>query len=139
MIEHLNGTHYDKQFLECLSALKKTTLSKDAFGAILRTRLARRVDTVVVVVDDKVVATAAIIIENKFYGNVGHIEDVATHPDFRGKGFGASVVNQCLVIAKQNHCYKVILDCADKNVEFYEHLGFHKFENQMRMNLDITT
>lgn len=138
MIEHLNGTHYDKQFLECLSALKKVELTRDAFGDILRTRLSRRVDTVVVVVDDKVVATAAILIEPKFYGNVGHIEDVATLESQRGRGFGRMAVEECLQTARRELCYKVILDCADHNVDWYTKLGFYRFENQMRMNLEPT-
>jgi len=135
MIEHLNGTHYDKGFLQCLSALKPTTLTRDAFGDILRHRIAHRVETVVVVVDDTVVATAAVQIEPKFYGNVGHIEDVATLETQRGRGFGAMAVRECCELAKRGLCYKVILDCADHNVEFYAKLGFFKFENQMRMNL----
>ena len=135
MIEHLNGTHYDKGFLECLSALKPTELTRDAFGDILRHRLSRRVDTVVVVVDDKIVATAAILVEPKFYGNVGHIEDVATLESQRGRGFGRMAVEECLQVARANLCYKVILDCADHNVDWYTKLGFFKFENQMRINL----
>lgn len=135
MIEHLNGTHYDKGFLLCLSALKQTSLTRDQFGDILRHRLTHRIDTVVVVVDDKVVATAAIQIEPKFYGNVGHIEDVATLESYRGRGFGRMAVEECVQVARQNGCYKVILDCADHNVDWYTKLGFFKFENQMRMNL----
>lgn len=134
-VENLNGTHYDKGFLECLSALKPTTLTPERFGEILRQRLAHRVETVVVLVDGIVVATAAIIIEPKFYGNVGHIEDVATHPDYRGRGFGKNAVAACLEIARSRRCYKCILDCADKNVDFYTKIGFRRFEQQMRIDL----
>jgi glucosamine-phosphate N-acetyltransferase len=137
MIEHLNGTHYDKGFMQCLSALKKTELTRDAFGDILRHRLAHRVDTVVVVVDDKIVATAAVMVEPKFYGNVGHIEDVATLADYRGRGFGRMAVTECIKVCRDNLCYKVILDCADHNVDWYTKLGFFKFENQMRMNITL--
>lgn len=134
-VERLAGPHYEQGFLDTLSVLKPTDLTKDAFGDILRDRLARRITTFVGIVGDRVVTTAAIIIEPKFYGNVGHIEDVATHSKFGGHGFARTVIQECLDFARDAKCYKVILDCADKNVAFYEKLGFYKFESQMRMNL----
>ena len=134
-LSRLTGADYDRGFLETLSALKPINLTRDGFGNVLRDRLRRRIETVVAIEKGKVVATGAIFIEPKFYGNVGHIEDVVTDPAYRGNGYGAAVVNECINIARQHSCYKVILDCADKNVDWYSKLGFYKFENQMRINL----
>jgi glucosamine-phosphate N-acetyltransferase len=38
-------------------------------------------------------------------------------------------------IAAQCGCYKVILDCAEHNVKFYEKCGFLRKELQMAMYL----
>ena len=42
-----------------------------------------------------------------------------------------SIIEQLKVIAQAHKCYKVILDCNEKNQGFYEKLGFKKKEIQM--------
>jgi glucosamine-phosphate N-acetyltransferase len=137
--EHLAGPHYREGFLDTLSALRKTVLDEENFGVILRNRLVRRIETIVAILTEDgkrtVVATATVFVETKFYGNVAHIEDVATHPNFRGRGYGGATVLECIRLAGEQRAYKVILDCADHNVAFYEKLGFRKFENQMRLDI----
>ena len=44
-----------------------------------------------------------------------------------------SIIDQLKHLAKRSGCYKVILDCAEKNVGFYEKLGFVKKEIQMAL------
>eukprot|EP00483_Globobulimina_turgida_P004048 UN04056 len=90
------------------------------------------------VIQDKskklIIATITPPIEQKFSHNcsrVGHIEDVVTDSNYRGKGLGKLITNYAVNYAKQNGCYKVILDCVDRTVGFYERCGFQKNENQM--------
>jgi hypothetical protein len=40
-----------------------------------------------------------------------------------------------LDFAKENTCYKVILDCSKSNVEFYKKIGFKEHEVSMRIDL----
>ena len=35
------------------------------------------------------------------------IENVVTHPDYRGKGYAASLINKACDTAKENGCYKL--------------------------------
>ena len=42
-------------------------------------------------------------------GTIGHIEDVAVHPNHEGKGVGSAVVRAIVELARQSGCYKVIL------------------------------
>lgn len=82
------------------------------------------------------IGTATIFIETKLihnFGKVAHIEDVIVHSDFRGKGLGKLLLDKCIEIAKQNGCYKIILDCSDDNCRFYENCGFNKKGNQMAL------
>jgi ribosomal protein S18 acetylase RimI-like enzyme len=57
------------------------------------------------------------------------IENVITHPDYRNKGFGTSVLKKAVEIAQENNCYKVMLMTSrkdEKTIGFYEKAGFMK-------------
>lgn len=69
----------------------------------------------------EIVASGTIIIEPKIIRdgkNVGHIEDIVVSKHMRGKGVSQQILNILKTIARENNCYKVILDCdnAVKNV-----------------------
>jgi glucosamine-phosphate N-acetyltransferase len=85
-----------------------------------------------------IVATSSILIESKFLhcgSKVGHIEDVVVDKDARGSGLGQKIVEHCIEYARKNGCYKVILDCSNKNVPFYINCGMYLSENCMRIDL----
>ena len=87
--------------------------------------------------DGKVVGCATLHILPKLLHNgsyVGLIEDVAVLRDFNGKGIGTALVNQLVSLALVEGCYKVILDCDESLIGFYEKSGFHKKEIQMRLD-----
>lgn len=63
---------------------------------------------------------------------MGHIEDVVVDEKYRGKHLGKRIIEELKKIATEHGCYKTILDCAEKNVKFYEKCGFIKKETQMR-------
>lgn len=87
---------------------------------------------------DRVMGTASIYIESKFLhcgSKVGHIEDVVVDKNCRTKGVGKSLIMECLDYAKEQQCYKVILDCSLTNVPFYVKCGFMPDGYCMRNNL----
>ena len=134
-IESLNALHFDMGFLETLASLKKVEMTREEFGEILRKRMSDRLKGYVLIFNNKVVSTASMFIEQKFYGKVAHIEDVATRENHKHQGFGTQIVKHCLSEARDAGCYKAILDCNDKNIEWYRSLGFYRHENQMRKDL----
>ena len=76
---------------------------------------------------NKVTACGSIFIEKKFIhnlGSVGHIEDIVVNKNHRKKGLGKMIINKLTEYAKEQKCYKVILDCAEENVKFYEKCGY---------------
>jgi len=94
----------------------------------------------VVVVEDleekKIVATATLFVEEKFVhknGKVGHIEDVVVDGAYRKHNFGLIVIDQLKQIGWSRGVYKIILDCADNNVGFYQRCGFSTKETQMAL------
>ena len=87
----------------------------------------------------KVIGTGALIVERKFTRKLaicGHIEDIVVNPTYRGKELGRRLIAVLKALAEVNQCYKVILDCAQHRIEFYEKCGFSKKENQMALYLN---
>ena len=92
--------------------------------------------TLVAISNDIVVGTGSLLVERKITGRIaGHIEDVVVLRPYRKKGTGAAIINGLIDIAKQKKCYKVILNCSDKNVPFYDKFGFMKIDNGMKLVL----
>eukprot|EP01096_Ripella_sp_DP13-Kostka_P010875 TRINITY_DN4342_c0_g1_i1.p2 TRINITY_DN4342_c0_g1~~TRINITY_DN4342_c0_g1_i1.p2 ORF type:complete len:198 (-),score=53.29 TRINITY_DN4342_c0_g1_i1:72-665(-) len=97
----------------------------------------------VIVVEDtttsRIVATGSILFEYKFlrgFGCVAHIEDIVVDAQLRGLYIGRVIIEQLVRIARKvEGCYKIILDCSEKNVPFYEACGFKKNELQMALYL----
>lgn len=128
---------YEKGFLELLSQLTTVgTVGRDAFMERLH-QLRLRGDKVLVIEDKetgKVVASGTLILEYKFIhdcGVAGHIEDVVVDASYRGQQLGKALITRLVSSAEQQGCYKVILDCAENNVSFYEKCGMTQKETQM--------
>ena len=87
----------------------------------------------IIVVEDKrsnrIVGAGSVIIEMKFnrqaQGKAGHIEDIVVDKSQRGKNLGLRIIQLLKQIAWANDCYKIVLDCADYNVPFYNKCGFY--------------
>lgn len=138
VIRPMNAVDLRQGFLETVRALRETNLTYDQAIAVFHRRMRNKVRTFVALIDNKVVGTASLLIEPKFIhdgGVTGHVEDVAVHPECQGKGIGALLVQRLLDESRKEGCYKVILDCAEHVIPFYERLGFTKWERAMRIDL----
>ena len=126
-------------FLEALSALKPEVMSDSQARAIFDRRAAAGVRTFVAVVDGRVIGTASLLLEPKFIhsgGSVGHVEDVAVNVNEQHHGVGAALVRHLVDVCREEQCYKVILDCDESVVPFYQKIGFSRWELAMRLDLD---
>lgn len=114
---------------------KAPPLSKEKLEAIIdELRADRKREIVVALNGRKVVGTASLLLERKLIRGgalCAHIEDVVVAQSQRGKGTGKLLVNHLTQLAQERGAYKVILDCAEDNVAFYEKCGFEKKEVQM--------
>ena len=87
---------------------------------------------------ERVIGVAGVLIEHKmlhYKSTVGHIEDVVVDKTSRLSGVGKALIRECVTYCKAAGCYKVILDCSQDNVSFYEACGFHIDGNCMRIGL----
>lgn len=85
-----------------------------------------------------IIGTTTVLIEQKFIrqgARVAHIEDVSTRKEFEGHGVAKAVMNHAIAYARERKCYKVILDCSEETIGFYERLGFKRNENHLRLDL----
>lgn len=86
-----------------------------------------------------IIGTATLLVEPKLIhniSNVGHIEDVVVDSQYRGKHIGKFMLDYLVNKSQILGCYKVILDCDEKNVPFYSKCEFVKKGVQMAIYFD---
>jgi len=75
----------------------------------------------------EIIASGTIIIEPKIMRggkSVGHIEDIVVSQEMRGKNISHHILQILKTIAKENNCYKVILNTDTKCKSVYLKNGF---------------
>ena len=127
-IREIEQTDLTDKFFKLLSQLSgevKEYGVGDLWGAYLEMKPG--IVTIVAISNGVIEGTATILIENKFLhcgSKVGHIEDVVVDKDIRTKGLGKRLIEECVEIARDKGCYKVILDCRESIIPFYVKCGF---------------
>lgn len=84
--------------------------------------------------ENNIIGAITLIIEQKIIHNgecVCHVEDFVVAKNEQHKGFGALLLQHAVQIAKQNNCYKVILDCHPLLENYYIKKGFSRKGNNM--------
>jgi ribosomal protein S18 acetylase RimI-like enzyme len=78
----------------------------------------------------KIIASCYIcIIPNLTRGgkSIGFIENVITDIEYRRKGIGKNIIKNAIKYAKEQNCYKILLQSGNRRTDahgFYESLGF---------------
>lgn len=120
------------QYLLLLSELTTTDiLETDIFKTNIE-RIHNMGSIVVGIIQDssknfEIVASGTIIIEPKIIRggkNAGHIEDIVVANHMRGRGISQKILEMLKIIARDNNCYKVILDCDYDVKNVYIKNGF---------------
>lgn len=144
IIKELEKDHLIDSFFDTLSNL--TEIGKDVYNKEFSQKILEKIKNAgnirifVAIKDSDIVGSITAIIEQKFIHNGGkicHIEDVVTRKGFEKLGIGSQLVEKVLELAKNEKCYKVILNCSEYNLKFYENLGFYKHDIGMRYNIEI--
>jgi len=126
-------------FLTSLDSLRQTSSIDKNKAKVIFEKINSNPDHVIAVaeLDGKIVGATTLLIEPKFIhdgGLVGHIEDVVVAKDFQGQKIGEKIMKYLLEFAKNQGCYKTILDCTDDVRSFYERLGFKQVASELRFD-----
>ncbi|KKN04736.1 hypothetical protein LCGC14_1094450 [marine sediment metagenome] len=78
-----------------------------------------------------ILGTATLLLNKKFGGMIGLIEDVAVLPSVQRIGIGSELIKYILNEAKKLGCYKVILTTPNKYISFYKYCGMEVYQNCM--------
>ena len=84
--------------------------------------------------DKKIIGAGTIFrLEKLHYYPVGQIEDIIISNKYRGNGLGKLLIEKLTAIGiNEFGCYKVILNCLSKNIEFYNKCKFKEIGVEMR-------
>ena len=126
-------------FLTSLDSLRQTSSIDKNKAKVIFEKINSNPDHVIAVaeLDGKIVGSTTLLIEPKFIhdgGLVGHIEDVVVTKGFQGQKIGKKIMKYLLEFAKNQGCYKTILDCTDDVRPFYEKLGFKQVASELRFD-----
>jgi GNAT superfamily N-acetyltransferase len=85
--------------------------------------------------EKRIIGAGTIIIVHKIHNNpIGQIEDVIISEKYRKNGFGKQIIEKLIDIGKNEcKCYKIILNCLEKNIKFYENCGFINIGVEMKL------
>lgn len=87
---------------------------------------------------EELVGMGTVIVEKKLIhggSKVAHIEDVVVDQKYRGLGYGKILLDNLISKSKKFGCYKIILNCHEKNIGFYEKHGFQQKNIEMSLYL----
>ena len=87
---------------------------------------------------EELVGMGTVIVEKKLIhggSKVAHIEDVVVDQKYRGLGYGKILLDNLISKSKKFGCYKIILNCHEKNIGFYEKHGFQQKNVEMSLYL----
>jgi glucosamine-phosphate N-acetyltransferase len=140
-LRKLETCDYNKGYLKLLETL--TVVNSDIITLNLFDEFVKKLhlNHVVYVIEhmNQIIATGTILIEHKLIhgcGKVGHIEDIVVSPEYKGKKLGSLIIKFLIKYAKDLDCYKVILDCKDDIIQFYDKCGFERKGSQMSLYLN---
>lgn len=88
----------------------------------------------VIEIDNNIVATSKLIIEQKFIHNLakyGYIEDVIVSEKYRNNGFGTKIIKYIIDYCKKNNFFKITLTCNKDLIKFYEKNNFEVYQIHM--------
>lgn len=136
VLEGIREEDYDHNALELLSELTTVGyVSRENFNAFVKLQQTDMYNTIVIRnPQGKVVGISTLLIETKLihgFSKVGHIEDVAVDSGERGNNIGLYMIRYLCNKGLSLGCYKVILDCDEKNALFYEKCGLRRVGIEM--------
>lgn len=131
IIRKLQYSDYE-QFLLLINDFRKTNFTLNQFKDFLSNE--KNIEIYVIEVNHQLLGAGTILFERKFIHNISlyaHLEDIIIKEEFQSKGYGKLLLNYLIKICKEKKCFKILLDCKNELIPFYQKCGFSLNSNQM--------
>ena len=94
-------------------------------------------NSIVGILDNKIIAYGSVVIENKIRGDIaGHIEDIVVDRNIRKRMVGIYLIQELIKICKKKKCYRITLFCKEELINFYSRNGFEVNNIMMKKYLN---
>jgi glucosamine-phosphate N-acetyltransferase len=134
-LSELAPVDYDSGYLQLMQEFSnyKKDVSREDFEKYVANRTDRQI-MVIRNTEQEIVGAGTIFKLEKLHNNpIGQIEDVMIAEQYRGKGLGKFIVERLTQFGLDHFkCYKVTLNCLEKNIGFYEKCDFDVTGVQMK-------
>jgi glucosamine-phosphate N-acetyltransferase len=135
ILSELAPVDYDSGYLQLMQEFSnyKKDVSREDFEKYVANRTDRQI-MVIRNTEQEIVGAGTIFKLEKLHNNpIGQIEDVMIAEQYRGKGLGKLIVERLTQFGLDHFkCYKVTLNCLEKNIGFYEKCDFDVTGVQMK-------
>lgn len=116
-------------FLEVLDTLRPASGMDPARAEEIFEGIDADPDHIVIVAEagGRIVGAVTLFIDQKFIhdgGRAGHVEDLAVSAGHQKLGIGRMLMEALIKAAREEGCYKTILNCPDGIVQFQSKMGF---------------
>ena len=133
MVREVRADEY-QQLMELYLHLHETEIPPQELTCDLWERLVNDPDYHLIAAeeDGRLVATCTcVVIPNLTHGPRPYawVENVVTHPDYRGRGFATACLDYAKEIALRENCYRLVLMTGSKlesTLRFYERAGYNR-------------
>jgi glucosamine-phosphate N-acetyltransferase len=133
----LQASDYGKGFFPLLQQL--TAAPQPSYADFLHTLHQQQAQgklTLVVEDGGQLVATVSLLTEHKMLHGcrpVMHLEDLVVVASHRKRGLASMLIRRAQQLARDSHCYKLILNCSDELLPFYCAQGLECRGKQMAL------
>jgi glucosamine-phosphate N-acetyltransferase len=128
---------FDKGYIELMLEFTNYNypITKEKFINFIDTQQNYKIIVIYSEIEKRIIGAGTIIIVYKIHNNpIGQIEDVIISEKHRKNGFGKQIIEKLVDIGKNEYkCYKIILNCLEKNIKFYENCGFINVGLEMKL------
>ena len=122
-----------EQYFQLINEFRSTNYTKKQFVHFLEEEN-KNIQIWVIEVNNELIASGTILYETKLIHNISlyaHIEDIIVLSKYRKNGYGLILLNKLVDVCKKENTYKILLDCQEELIKFYEKSGFKKNGSQM--------
>ena len=127
-LRNIDYDDYDKGYMDLMFEFTNYhyPITKENFINFIKTNPNYKTIVIYSEKEKRIIGAGTIIIVHKIHNNpIGQIEDIIISEKYRKNGFGKQIIEKLIDIGKNEYkCYKIILNCLQKNIKFYENCGF---------------